>query len=210
MNANNGCNKCRRAGTKLFLKGERCNSPNCAMVKKPYAPGQKAKRRRRPLSEYGKELVEKQKMKMYYNLKEKQFSNYVNNIINKKRGEESTGDQLIKRLEGRLDNMCYRAGFASSRPQARQMVNHGFFYVNEKSVDIPSYQTKVGDVISIRTNSKKKNLFGDWAAKIKNYTPPSWISLDKKKMEAKIVGDVIVDDIAPPVEISSVFEFYSK
>ncbi len=210
MIGNNGCEKCRRTGTKLFLKGDRCNSPNCAMVKKPYAPGQKAKRRKPPLSEYGKELAEKQKLRFWYNLQERQFAKYVKSIVKKKKEKGSAGDYLIKKLESRLDNMCYRAGFAPSRAQAKQMVNHGFFNVNGSPVDIPSYETKTGDVISVRPGKKKKKAFQDWIERIKNYTPPSWISLDKKKMEAKIAGEVVFDDVAPPVEISSVFEFYSR
>ncbi len=210
MNENMGCEKCRRAGTKLFLKGERCNSSACSMLKKPYAPGQKSKRRKRPLSEYGKELIEKQKLRFWYNLKEGQFRKYVKSVLRKDKKEESTGDLLLKRLESRLDNASYRAGFSFSRPQARQMVNHGFIAVNGKPVDIPSYEVKVGDVISVRSGKKKKRIFEEWDIRIKNYTPPSWVSLDKKKMEAKIIGDVIAEDIAPPVEMSSVFEFYSR
>ncbi len=210
MSENMGCEKCRRAGAKLFLKGERCNSSACSMLKKPYAPGQKSKRRKRPLSEYGKELIEKQKLKYWYNLKENQFKKYVKSVLRKSREEESAGDQLLKRLESRLDNVSYRAGFSLSRSQARQMVNHGFVSVNGKPVDIPSYEIKNGDVISVRPGKKKKSIFEDWDARIKNYNPPSWISLDKKKMEAKVIGEVIPDDIAPPVEMSSVFEFYSR
>jgi len=206
----NGCEKCRRAGVKLFLKGERCNSQNCAMIKKPYSPGQKGKKRKGPPSEYGRELAEKQKLRFWYNLQEKQFSKYVRSIIKKRKKDVSAANQLLGRLESRLDNMVFRAGFAVSRVQARQMVNHGFFLVNDKPVDIPSYETKVGDVISVRPGKKKKKVFEDWSARVKNYTPPSWISLDKKKMEAKVKGDVIIDDVLPPVEISSVFEFYSR
>ncbi len=209
MISNTGCEKCRRAGAKLFLKGERCNSPACSMLKKPYAPGQKAKRRKRPLSEYGKELAEKQKLKFWYNLKESQLRKYVKATLNRKT-EESTGDMLIKRMENRMDNFCYRAGFSFSRPQARQMVSHGFFSVNGKPVNIPSYEVKKGDVVSVREGKRSKKAFEDWGARVKNYTPPAWISLDKKKIEAKMIGDAAVDEIMPPVELSSVFEFYSR
>ncbi len=209
MRKSTECKKCRRTGTKLFLKGEKCESQKCPMIKKPYPPGQKPKRRQGHTSEYGKELIEKQKLRNWYDLQEKQFVRYVKSVIVKKE-EEPAGDRLLRKLEGRLDNIVYRAGFSSSRSQARQMVNHGFFHINGKPVDRPSYQTKIGDVISIRPGKKKKTMFEDFETKNKNFNPPFWISLDKKSIEAKITGDVIIDEIAPPVEISSIFEFYSR
>ncbi len=204
------CKKCRRVGIKLFLKGEKCESQKCPMIKKPYPPGQKPKRRKGHVSQYGKELVEKQKLRQWYVLKEKQLLKYVKSVMNKREGSESTGDQLLRKLEERIDNSVYRAGFASSRLQARQMITHGFFYVNQKPVDRPSYKIKEGDVISVRPGKKKKLIFENFSTKMKNFTPPSWISLDKEKIEAKMKGKVIIEEIAPPVEISSIFEFYSR
>jgi len=204
------CKKCRRVGAKLFLKGEKCDSQKCPMIKKPYSPGEKPKRRKGPLSQYGKELTEKQKLRYWYDLKEKQLLKYVKSIIRKQERSEAAGDQLLKKLESRLDNTVYRAGFADSRSKARQMINHGFFNVNERPVDRPSYQLKVGDVISVRSGKKNRRDFEDFEERMKNFTPPSWISLDKKKMEAKKTGEAVVEDIAPPVEISSIFEFYSR
>jgi len=162
------------------------------------------------LSQYGKELTEKQKLRYWYDLKEKQLLKYVKSIIRKQERSEAAGDQLLKKLESRLDNTVYRAGFADSRSKARQMINHGFFNVNERPVDRPSYQLKVGDVISVRSGKKNRRDFEDFEERMKNFTPPSWISLDKKKMEAKKTGEAVVEDIAPPVEISSIFEFYSR
>jgi len=204
------CKRCRRVGAKLFLKGEKCESQHCPMIKKPYAPGQKPKRRKGRVSEYGRELAEKQKLRYWYNLREKQLLRYVKSVMAKDQEVESTGDQLLRKLEGRLDNIAYRAGFAVSRAQARQMVSHGFFYVNGRLVDRPSYQVKKDDEISLKPGKKDRKLFEEFEANMKNFTPPAWISLDKKNLTAKIVGDAIIEEIAPPVEISSVFEFYSR
>ncbi len=210
MRKSTECKKCRRVGAKLFLKGEKCESQKCPMIKKPYPPGQKPKRRKGHVSEYGKELVEKQKLRNWYDLQERQFVRYVKSVINKQSETESAGDQLLRTLESRFDNMVYRAGFASSRSQARQMINHEFFHVNGKPVDRPSYRIKTGDVISVRPGKRKKIIFAEFSTNMKNFAPPSWISLDVKKMEAKIIGEALVEEIAPPVEISSIFEFYSR
>ncbi len=210
MKENSECKKCRRAGAKLFLKGERCDSQKCAMIKKPYAPGEKPKRRKGPLSEYGKELTEKQKLRYWYDLKERQFMKYVKSVIKKQKKAEAAGDQLLKKLESRMDNIVYRAGFASSRSQARQMISHGFFYVNERPVDRPSHQMEVGDTISVRPGKKNRKIFENFEEIMKNFEPPSWIALDKKKMTAKVTSETVVDEIAPPVEMSSIFEFYSR
>jgi small subunit ribosomal protein S4 len=204
------CKKCRRVGAKLFLKGEKCDSQKCPMIKKPYSPGEKPKRRKSRVSQYGIELVEKQKLRYWYYIKEKQFVRYIKSVTEKKSGMEGAGDQLLRALEGRLDNFVYRAGFASSRLEAKQLVNHRFFHVNGKPVDVPSYQIKVGDVVSVRDSKKKTKNFVDFKTKMKNFKPPSWISLDKNKIEAKSTGEVVIEDIAPPVEISSIFEFYSR
>ncbi len=204
------CKKCRRVGAKLFLKGDKCDSQKCLMIKKPYTPGEKPKRRKKRLSEYGKELTEKQKLRFWYELKEKQFIKYVKAVIANRKKEEAAADQLLRKLESRFDNMVYRAGFSSSRAQARQMISHGFFTINDRPVDIPSYEIKIGDVISLRSGKKKKLVFENFKENMKNFNPPSWISLDKEKIIAKIIGETVIEDIAPPVEISSIFEFYSR
>ncbi len=210
MKENAKCKKCRRLGAKLFLKGEKCESQKCPMIKKPYAPGQKPKRRKGHVSQYGKELFEKQKLRNWYDLQERQLLRYVKSVISKQKKEESAGNQLLRKLEGRIDNVIFRAGFAISRSQARQMVSHGFFYVNSKPVNRPSYQIKTGDIISLRPGKEKKAIFAEFDSRMKNFNPPSWISLDKKNFTAKIISEAIIDEIAPPVEISSIFEFYSR
>ena len=208
--SNSKCKKCRRAGVKLFLRGERCLSAKCAMIRKPYVPGPKAKKRVKSLSEYGKELREKQKMKIWYNLEEKQFSNYVRKILKAKGKVADAGTALISVLESRLDNIIFRLGFAPSRSAARQMVSHGHFTVNNKSVDVPSYAVKKGDEIRVKANSVKKTIFQKIAPQLLKYNPPIWLKLDAKTMEGKVIGVPNLEEAAPPAEISSIFEFYSK
>lgn len=203
------CKICRRLGQKLFLKGERCFSPKCSMVKKAYPPGIKKKRRSRGFSEYGKELREKQKLKFWYGLNEKQFKNYIKKTLSK-RGKEDTESTLIEKLESRLDNVIFRLGFANSRFQARQMVNHGHFQVNSRKVNYPSYQVKKGDLISILPSSLGKNIFQNLKTKIKKYTPPAWLKLDKEKLEGKVISLPTLEEAVPPAEISAIFEYYSR
>ncbi len=206
----NPCKICRRSGKKLFLKGEKCFSPNCPLNKKPYPPGQRNKKRRRSLSEMGKELLEKQKMKNIYNLSEKQFKKYVNEVIRKRNKVEDAGLELVKILESRLDNVVFRLGFSSSRPQARQLVSHGHFLVNGRSVDIPSYHLKKGDKISLKDGKKDKQYFKNYLLKKNIPEPPEWLKLNKQKIEGEVVGSPSIDESQLPVEIRSVFEFYSK
>ena len=208
--SNDKCRICRRLGDKLFLKGERCLSPKCAMVRKPYSPGQKKKRRRGQLSEYGKELKEKQKLKNWYNLREKQFSNYVKDILKKRSRVENASDQLIQVLERRLDNVVFRLGFASSRSEARQLTSHRHFLVNDKAVNFPSFSLKIGDKVKIRQNSLKKNVFKDISSDIKKQTPPSWLSVDVNKLEGEVKSLPTLEEAAPPVEVPAIFEFYSR
>jgi len=203
------CKICRRLGVKLFLKGERCFSPKCAMVKKPYPPGLK-KKRGSSLSEYGKELREKQKLKNWYNLRERQFKKYVKEVLEKRANVEDASALLIKKLESRLDNVVFRLGFALSRSLARQMVNHGHFLVNGKKVDIPSYMVKKGDKIKVNPKSQQKNLFKEILPRLKKHNPPLWLKLYPEKMEAEVVGEPSIEEASPPAEISSIFEFYSK
>ncbi len=206
----NKCKICRRVGTKLFLKGEKCLSVKCAMVKKPYPPGVKSKRPNRSSSEYGKELKEKQRLKNWYNLREGQFRKYVNQVMAKRGQAQDAGNLLIKKLESRLDNVIFRMGFASSRSQARQMASHGHFAVNGKKVDVPSCQLKKGDVVSLLDKSKPKPLFSNIQNVLKKNNPPSWIEMNQEKLEGKIIGEATLEEVSPPSEISSIFEFYSK
>ena len=204
------CKICRRAGTKLFLKGDKCLSPKCPMLRRPYPPGQKGKRRPTPLSEYGKQLREIQKLKSWYNLRERQFKKYVKEVLAKRGKVEDLGEILIRLLEKRLDNVIFRLGFASSRAQARQLVNHAHFLVNGRSVDIPSYQVRKGDVISIKPQKMKKANFQNLKNLLKKHTPPSWLQLDVEKLEGKVIGEPTLQEAAPPAEISSIFEYYSR
>jgi len=207
---NTKCKICRRLGVKLFLKGDKCLSPKCLMIKKPYPSGGNKKRRTRTGSEYGKELKEKQKLKNWYNLREEQFRKYVKEVLEKRGKVEDTGDLLIKKLESRLDNVVFRLGFASSRVQARQIVNHGHFLVNKRKVNIPSCQVKKGDIIALNPNSRKKVIFQNLSTNFKKYKPPSWIELNVESLEGKIIGEPSLEEAAPPVEISAIFEFYSR
>ena len=207
---NSKCKICRRLGIKLFLKGERCLSPKCPMVKRPYPPGQRRKKPVRSSSEYGKELREKQKLKNWYNLRERQFRKYVREVLEKRGKVEDAPTLLIRILESRLDNVIFKLGFSSSRAKAKQLVSHGHFLVNNKSVDIPSYQVKKGDKILLKPNSRKKNNFQNLSTILKKYQPPSWLSLDSEKLEGEVMGEPSLDEAAPPTKISSIFEFYSK
>ncbi|MFA5747236.1 MAG: 30S ribosomal protein S4 [Candidatus Paceibacterota bacterium] len=202
------CKICRRLGVKLFLKGERCYSPKCAVLKRPYAPGLKGKRKTSAPSEYGKQLHELQKVKSWYKLSETQFSNYVNETIEKRKSGENVADSLISKIEKRLDNVVFKAGFASSRSKARQLANHGHFLVNGKMVDIPSYQTKIGDEISIKNINS--GVFKDLALNIKKYNAPAWMDLDKEKIKTTVKKEPILEDAQLPAEITTVFEFYSR
>lgn len=202
------CKKCRRAGEKLFLKGERCNTPKCAMVKRAYAPGIHGKKMRRGASEFGMQLAVKQKIKRIYGVLEKQFKKHFEEVRNKK---GITGDLLMARLELRLDNAVYRMGLASSRPLARQMVNHGLITVNGKKVDIPSFKLKIGHIVGINPNKKDKKYFKNLEQVLKNKKDfPAWIDFDYKKVEGKITNIPQRDDIGINVDAQVIVEYYSR
>lgn len=204
------CRICRRLGVKLFLKGEKCLSPKCPMVKRNYPPGQKGKRRPTPFSEYGKALREKQKLKNWYNLRERQFKNYVKKILERRGKVEDASSLLIKILESRLDNVIFRLGFANSKSQARRLVSHGHFLVNGKSINTPSYLVKRGDLISLKPQRAKKTIFQNLKNLLKKHKTPSWLALDVEKLEGKVIAEPTLEEAAPPVEISTIFEFYSR
>ena len=205
------CKTCRQQGQKLFLKGEKCFSPKCVFVKRAYPPGPKGKRRRRQLSEYGRELREKQGLKKWYNLREQQFKNYVKKIL-QKRGQkkEDPAVLLIRALEKRLDNVVFRLGLAKSRPQARQMVSHGYFLVNKKPTKIPSFELKKGDILQFRPQKIQKTILQNLKPSLKKQKPAGWLELDAEKMEGKVVGEPTLEEAAPPAEIPTIFEFYSR
>lgn len=205
---NSKCKKCRRAAEKLFLKGERCASPKCAMVRRPYAPGIHGKSVSRGLSEYGKQLAMKQKIKRIYGVLEKQFRKHFEEISHK---QGVTGDLLLARLEMRLDNVVRRMGFADAPSLARQLVNHGAFTVNGKNVDIPSFEVRVGDVIGINPLKVEKTYFKNREQWIKNKKDvPSWILFDTNKMEGKIVSVPKREDVGIQVDPQMVVEYYSR
>jgi len=207
---NQKCKICRRLGAKLFLKGERCFSAKCAMIKRPFPPGPKRKRKGGALSEYGKELREKQRLKRWYNLEEKQFKKYVKQILARRGKAEDATSLLIKNLETRLDNIVFRFGLAASRVQARQLVSHSYFLVNGKPVNIPFYHVKKGDTIAIKPQKAKKIIFQNLVNKLKKYQTPTWLEFDVQKLEGKILKEPMLEEVAPPVEISAIFEYYSR
>jgi len=199
------CRQCRREGQKLFLKGERCYSGKCALEKRAYAPGQHGQGRKGKQSNYGLQLREKQKAKRFYGLLETQFRNYFDKA-SKIKGV--TGETLLALLETRLDNVVFRMGFASSRKEARQLVNHNHFMVNAKKVNIPSYQVQPGDVIKVKeksTSSPKFKEIRDMAIS----TPP-WITVDTEKLEGKVIAIPRRDEIDTPVAEHLIVELYSK
>lgn len=204
------CKTCRRAGQKLFLKGDRCFSQKCAMVKRAYAPGPQKKRRGGSPSEYKKSLQEKQTLKKWYGLSERQFKKYVKQTLAKMGKVENVSNELIKELESRLDNVIFRLGFVNSRIHARQLVSHGYFLINGKPVNIPSYNVKKGDIISIKDSKKKKTIFKELQTQLKKKEAPLWLNIDKEKFEAKSVGEPSLDEVKPPAEIPLIFEFYSR
>ena len=200
------CRLCRREGMKLFLKGDRCYSNKCSISQRQYAPGQHGQGRKK-LSEYGMQLREKQKAKRYYGILESQFAKYFE-MANKKSG--ITGDNLLQILESRLDNVAYRLGFGTSRPEARQLVLHGHFTVNGKKVNIPSYLVKPGDVIALKDKSKGSEKIKAVLETTASRTVPKWLEMDKDNYSAKVVALALRDDIDLPIEEHLIVELYSK
>lgn len=200
------CRICRREGQKLFLKGSRCYSEKCSIARRNYGPGEHCQKRNK-LSEYGTQLREKQKTKMYYGVGEKQFRKYFKMASNKK---GITGEELLTILESRLDNVVYRLGFASSRAQARQFVNHSQFDVNGKKCDIPSYLVKPGDVISVREIKKDNATIKANIEENTSRPTPDWLERDFDNLTGKVVRLASRADIDLPVEEHLIVELYSK
>jgi len=197
----------RKIGENLGLKAERSFSPKSAFLKKPYRPGMHGKARRRALSEFGTQLLEKQKIRYTYGLTERQLQKYFDEA---KRKKGITGDLLLGALEKRLDNTVYRSGLAPSRVVARQLVNHGHFLVNNKKVNIPSYLVKINDVIAIKPKSRPKTIFFDLANKLKKHEAPAWLAVDKKDFEIKIKSDPKIDDLPKNFNMNVITAYYSK
>ncbi|MCL5010939.1 MAG: 30S ribosomal protein S4 [Patescibacteria group bacterium] len=204
------CKICRRLNQKLFLKGDRCSTPKCAFIRRPYPPGLKKKRGKSGLSEYGKELAEKQKLQKYYGLREKQFRQYVKDAMNARGKTESATLILAQELEKRLDNVVFRLGFAKSRREARRLVSHRHFLVNQKPVNISSFSVKKNDVISLKGSKENKVVFKNMLVVLKNYQPPAWLKIEKDKMQGQVVGEPGLESVETGVDISAIFEFYSR
>ena len=200
------CRQCRREKEKLFLKGQRCFTDKCAVEKKPYAPGQRAKRR--PMeTEYLVQLREKQKAKKYYGLLERQFSNYYKKAVRKK---GVTGEVLLQLLETRLDNIVYLMGFATSRAQARQLINHGHVQVDSKKVDISSFQVMEGQEISIAPGSSEIMPILEARESGGTINIPGWLESDLEKLKGKIIKFPEREDIQAPINEQVIVELYSK
>jgi small subunit ribosomal protein S4 len=202
------CRLCRREGGKLFLKGDRCFKPSCAIEKRgTNPPGQHGAARRKMLAGYGEQLREKQKVKRIYFVLEKQFRNYFDKALRQK---GVTGENLLFMLERRLDNVVYRAGFSTSRRQARQLVNHGHIEVNGRKVDIPSFQVKVGDIVSVRDRSHKNvHVEGAWGTAA-GRGRPAWISPAGKDLSISIAALPTRQDIDANIREQLIVELYSK
>ena len=200
------CRLCRREGTKLFLKGEKCFSSKCAQQNRPTPPGQHGQARQRKASEYGMQLREKQKARRAYGLLEGQFYRTYERASNMK---GVTGENLLSLLERRLDNVVYRAGFAASRPQARQLVLHGHFMVNGKKVDIPSYEVDLNDVITVKQKSKEMELFKA-AREGANRVVPKWLTVNADELTATIAALPAREDIDFSLQENMIVEYYSR
>ena len=200
------CRMCRREGTKLFLKGEKCFSAKCAQAKRPTPPGQHGQARQRKASEYGIQLREKQKARRAYGLLEGQFKRTFVRATGMK---GITGENLLSLLELRLDNVVYRSGLASSRAQARQFVAHGLMTVNGKKVDIPSYSTKVGDVISVRSTRKDMEHFKVVKEGVSRVIP-KWINTVPAELTATVTALPQRDDVDLTLQENLIVEFYSR
>lgn len=202
------CKICRRENKKLFLKGDRCNSQKCVLNKKKYPPGAHGPKGYGRISDYGRQLREKQKLRRSYYVSEKQFKNY---FAKAKQREGNTEEMFLAFLEKRLDNVVYRAGFTSSRRQARQLISHGNILVNGRRVDVPSYQVKTGDAIQPKAKKAITEKVKEKIEQVKDKdTLPTWVSLDKKKLEIKILKNPAPEDLPQTFETELIIGFYSR
>lgn len=200
------CRLCRRETLKLFLKGERCYTEKCAVDRRNYVPGQHGQGRKK-ISDYGNQLREKQKVKRLYGVLENQFHNTFKKADHQK---GITGEVLLMFLERRLDNVIYRLGFASSRNEARQLVRHNHFSVNQSKVSIPSFLVKPGDVVELREKSKKIVRIQEALEGVARRGVPPWLELDKEQMRGNVKGLPAREDITIPIQENLIVELYSK
>jgi len=201
------CRLCRREGMKLFLKGERCYTGKCAIDRRAYAPGQHGQARAKKPTDFGLQLREKQKARRLYGVMEKQFRSYFDEAARRK---GVTGENLLSLLERRLDNVVFHLGFASSRPEARQLVNHGHFTVNGKKVDIASYSVRVGEVIAVKEGSKSSPRMKQLLENLGSRTVPGWLSLDANTAAGTVVALPTREDIQLPIQEHLIVEKYSR
>lgn len=200
------CRICRREGEKLFLKGDRCYSDKCAVERRNYPPGQHGRGRPKQ-TDYGTQLREKQKVRRFYGLLEKQFRNYVE-LAEKQKG--ITGENLLRLLESRLDNMVFRMGFAISRAQARQLINHGHFLVNGRKVSIASFRTKPGMVIEVDEGSRKVDAIDEALKTLSRRGTPAWLEVDVSNFRGAIKALPNREDLPPTIQEQLIVEFYSR
>lgn len=200
------CRLCRREGEKLFLKGTRCMTEKCAIERRSYPPGQHGQGRQR-ISEYSAQLREKQKLRRIYGLQERQFRGVFGRA---ERRTGITGDHLLKLLECRLDNVVYRLGFAASRKEARQLVNHGHLLVNGRKTDVPSYTVKAGDVIEVRQRSRELVPIQAALDAVEGRGIPAWLDLDRAAFKGTVRGLPTKEEIQLPVNEQLVVELYSR
>jgi len=198
------CKLCRREGMKLFLKGDKCYTEKCPFARRPYAPGQHGQNKKK-LTNYGTQLREKQKLRRYYGVLERQFERYFEEA---ERMKGITGDNLLQLLERRLDNVVYRLSIASSRAQARQFVSHGHILVNGKKVDIPSYLVKAGDVVSVKDSSKSLDVIKNNVEASTNI--PDWLDFNRDSLEGKVLSLPTREHIDLPIEEHLIVELYSR
>ena len=201
------CRLCRREGEKLFLKASRCFTEKCAITRRAYAPGQHGEGRKQKLSNYGLQLREKQKVKRIYGMMEKQFRKYFE-LASKTKGV--TGKVLLQLLERRLDNVIFRAGFALTRIQARQIVRHNWVYLNGRRANIPSILLNKDDVIEIKTKEKAGKKVKEIMEASKERTVPTWLAFDAASLSAKVLRLPEKDDIQQPIQEQLIVELYSK
>lgn len=200
------CKLCRREGEKLFLKGERCYTNKCAVVRRPHAPGQHGQQRKK-LSEYGLQLREKQKARRFYGILESQFRKYFEMAVSRK---GVTGENLLQILESRLDNVVFRLGLATSRPEARQLVRHGHFTVNGRKVNIPSYLVSPGDIIEVREKSRNSPKIKAILESARGKAVPKWLEFNPEDIVGKVISLPAREEIDFPIKEHLIVELYSK
>jgi small subunit ribosomal protein S4 len=201
------CRLCRREGMKLFLKGAKCFTDKCPVEKRNYAPGQHGKDRKTKVVGYGLQLREKQKAKRIYFVNENQFRNYYETASN---ASGVTGEILLQQLERRLDTLVFRLGFANARRQARQLVRHGHIAVNGRKVNIPSYQVRVGDEISVREDAKQLDVVKNAVEFASHNNAPSWVDVDREALKGRLTVLPKREDINLPINEQLIVELYSK